>query len=175
MSQGQPGQPGQPGQAAQPPNYMNLGLKKIAANKKCGDLQHCCTWLDPPGHHSLRQNSMGVAVNCEGYSWFWQKGFWIWGGIRSALCEFSHRDRSSVAFCISQGCLEQCQVHTSWLQANRALTATGAQNSWLFRHPQISQNISKWQTWSIWSTWSTWSTRSTWSNSPHRSPSPCQI
>ena len=129
MSQGQPGQPGQ---AAQPPNYMNLGLKKIAANKKCGDLQHCCTWLDPPGHHSLRQNSMGVAVNCEGYSWFWQKGFWIWGGIRSALCEFSHRDRSSVAFCISQGCLEQCQVHTSWLQANRALTATGAQNSWLF-------------------------------------------
>jgi len=33
MSQGQPGQPGQPGQAAQPPNYMNLGLKKIAATK----------------------------------------------------------------------------------------------------------------------------------------------
>jgi hypothetical protein len=33
MSQGQPGQPGQPGQAAQPPSYMNLGLKKIAAKK----------------------------------------------------------------------------------------------------------------------------------------------
>lgn len=48
-----------------------------------------------------------------------------------------------MAFCISQGCLEQCQAHTSWVQA-RALTATGALKIAGFfsipKFPKISQN-----------------------------------